>query len=403
MKVVPDDPVRWKDQGADRHALEDRAAILASAAGDVAPVSSTTLARIRNDVVAGRRPLPAPDLGWFAGTASRHLRFVAPAVVLLLLSAATAGGANRLWRRYFAPDAPQTTPVTAQLPAARAARATRAGARTPIEEPPSPPVADPAPALDPAPASNQGPALDPAPAIDPAPPAPVAVPAGSGERVRPVPRVHAPPRRTVALADAPGGGEPRSPSRVVAPSAAVEPAATGSPSPASESRLLAVALADLRQRRDPRAALADLEQYERAFPHGFFRSEATSARVEAVVQLRDWPTALALLDGMQTFPEPVGADLLLTRAELRAQADRCREALVDFSELLDGPSGWSRSPANPASERALYGRAVCLGRLRQDDRARADLEEYRRRFPRGHFAAEVERLLGPGGPATMAP
>ena len=88
-------------------------------------------------------------------------------------------------------------------------------------------------------------------------------------------------------------------------------------------------------------------------------------------------------------------NLLLTRAELRAAAGRFREALADFTQVVDGEGG---APA--ASERALYGRAVCLGRLAEDDRARADLLAYERRFPNGRFAAEVHRLLSEPAPAA---
>jgi TolA-binding protein len=44
-------------------------------------------------------------------------------------------------------------------------------------------------------------------------------------------------------------------------------------------------------------------------------------------------------------------------------------------------------------ERALYGRAVCLGRLGRHEAARAALTSYAQRFPEGKYAAEVARLL----------
>jgi hypothetical protein len=145
---------------------------------------------------------------------------------------------------------------------------------------------------------------------------------------------------------------------------------------------------------DPRAALSTIGQYDRLFAHGALESEAASIRVEAVIQLDDRRTALVLLDGMRAFPDPLGMDLLLVRAELRASHERWRDALLDFTQVLDsqGPS-----MANRASERALYGRAVCLGRLGQDARARVDLVAYQRRFPTGRFASEVIRLLDEPG------
>ena len=126
--------------------------------------------------------------------------------------------------------------------------------------------------------------------------------------------------------------------------------------------------------------------------------EARSARLEAMLKLDDHPGALALLDERAAnFTGRLGAEQLLTRAELRASVGRYAEALGDFNRLL-GPSGtpvqqsWASGDANNL-ERALYGRAVTLGHLGRDDGARADLQAYQRRFPAGKHAAEVARLL----------
>jgi hypothetical protein len=81
-------------------------------------------------------------------------------------------------------------------------------------------------------------------------------------------------------------------------------------------------------------------------------------------------------------------DLRLIRAELRAEAFRCRDALDDFDRVVH------QAVADGALERGLYGRAICLGKLGQNDRAREDLVSYRARFPRGRFSTEVIRLLG---------
>jgi len=159
--------------------------------------------------------------------------------------------------------------------------------------------------------------------------------------------------------------------------------------------MVAEALSQLRQQGDPRAALVTLDAYGRAFPHGVLETEAVRTRVEAVIRLDDRKAALALLDTMPGVSNEPGTDLLLTRAELRAAAGRFREALSDFTQVVEEEGG---APA--ASERALYGRAVCLGRLAEDDRARADLLAYERRFPSGRFAAEVRRLLSE--PASAA-
>jgi tetratricopeptide (TPR) repeat protein len=154
----------------------------------------------------------------------------------------------------------------------------------------------------------------------------------------------------------------------------------------TEAHLLARAIAQLRQEGDPRAALSTLDQYIRIFPHGVLESESVRARLEALVQVNDLDTALSLLDGKRTFTDPLDVDLLLTRAELRARANRCREAVVDLAQILD-------IRTERSTERALYDRAVCLGRLGLDDRSRADLITYERQFPRGRFLPEVKRLL----------
>jgi CRP-like cAMP-binding protein len=157
----------------------------------------------------------------------------------------------------------------------------------------------------------------------------------------------------------------------------------------TEAHLLARAITQLRQQGEPRGALLTLDQYRRLFPHGVLESESVRARLEALVQVNDLDTALSLLDGKTTFTDPLDVDLLLTRAELRARANRCREAVVDLAQVLD-------ARAERSMERALYDRAVCLGRMGLDDRARADLLTYERQFPNGRFLPEVKRLLRGG-------
>jgi tetratricopeptide (TPR) repeat protein len=158
--------------------------------------------------------------------------------------------------------------------------------------------------------------------------------------------------------------------------------------PASEAKVLTEALAELRQARNPRGALAKLDEYAKAYPRGVLASEARSARLEAMLALDDRRGALALLDERTAFAGRLGAEQLLTRAELRASVGRYADALGDFDRALDASAATSAD-----AERALYGRAVTLGHLGRDERARTDLEAYRRRFPAGRHAAEVTRLL----------
>jgi hypothetical protein len=161
--------------------------------------------------------------------------------------------------------------------------------------------------------------------------------------------------------------------------------------PATEAQLLARALSRLRGGHDARGALTLLDQYASGYPHGVLASEALSARLEAVIALDDRKAALRLLDDRSAFPGRLGTEQLLTRAELRASAGRYADALVDFDQLL-GPSAAAAMPGT--LDRALYGRAVCLGHLGREDRARADLQAYQRRYPSGRYASEVGRLLG---------
>jgi tetratricopeptide (TPR) repeat protein len=255
---------------------------------------------------------------------------LATLAALLLASVATASGAMTLWRRYVAAPA---------VDAAPAARHHAQKAR--LAENVIAPVVEPLPA----------------PTPEPTPEAPA-------------PRAHH------------------------APAAPARRAAVEAADPATEAKVLSEALSELRQAHDPRGAIAKLDEYVEAYPRGVLASEARSARLEALLALDDRRGALALLDERTAFAGRLGAEQLLTRAELRASAGRYADALGDFDRALAAGGPLDTSAASSAdAERALYGRAVTLGHLGRDERARADLEAYRRRFPAGRHAAEVARLL----------
>jgi tetratricopeptide (TPR) repeat protein len=345
-------PTRWRDRGADALALEARAALLAEAARQAPPLGAEALARVRAAAQAERPDRRAGAFRW-------RLAF---AVGLLLASVTTAGGAGMLWRRYVAS---QTAAVPSLAGEERAAAPHRAPHRRRAPVPEAPPAAD-----VPAPPEERPEAEATVPVPSPAPPRTRAV-------ARPVSPPEPAPPTTRPLEPGPTAGAGAAPSKV------------------TESGLVAEALSELRQRNDPRAALATLDRHARAFPHGVLETEALRTRVEALLRLDDLKTALAVLDSEPGLPEVLGGDLLLTRAELRAAAGRFQEALADFDELLD-KAGAPLSAGG--DERALYGRAVCLGRLGRDTRARAELREYARRFPNGRFAAEAQRLLAEPSP-----
>ena len=279
------------------------------------------------------------------------------AIGLLLVCVTTAGGARLLWRKYVAPDR-----TAAPLPAAETTvrqvprRPLRVAARAPEIET-SPPVSTPAPA-----AGGWRLLLRDATAI------------GSGRRsIR--------PRREIA--------GPASPPADVAPAA---------PRPTTEATLVAEALFDLRQLHDPRAALSTLDRYARAFPHGVLETEALRTRVEAVIQLHDLKTALALLDGNTAGADRLGDDLLLTRAELRAAAGRFREAVSDFTQVLDSAGRLARDG------RRMNGRstgAPSVWDAWRSPNARAlTCSPTSSGFPSGRFAVEVGRLLTAEQPSS---
>ena len=366
-----DEPERWRERDVDAHALEKRAAVLADAARQAQPLGAQAVSRIRAEVLGGT----VVRRGFFD---FRRLSFparVAVGLALLLICAATADGAGVLLRRHFGvartPERPAAPPaVGAPQPAPRVPR--RAMARG--DDAPREAATDTgSPAVAPTLVSDQVAVKQPvrhaaALARVEAAPAPVAAPASA---VAPAPVAVDPPVR-----------EP--------PRFEVPPAPETKP---TEASMVAQALSQLRQQGDPRGALATLDAYARAFPRGVLETEALRTRAEAVIRLDDRRTALALLDAMPGLADSPGTDLLLTRAELRAAGGRFREALADFTRIVDGEGG-----ARAASERALYGRAVCFGRLADGDRARADLLVYQQRFPGGRFAVEVRRLLSESVP-----
>ena len=159
---------------------------------------------------------------------------------------------------------------------------------------------------------------------------------------------------------------------------------------AAESRLLGVALHQLRQERDGNAALRSLELYQQRFPGGLLVEEAQAARLDALLLLDHRSEALKLLDQMQFQRLGRGGELRVVRAELRASAGRCREALGDFSAVL---AATAAPPPPPVAERALYGRASCLAALSDSPGARAGLEQYLSQFPSGRFADAARRSL----------
>jgi TolA-binding protein len=203
-----------------------------------------------------------------------------------------------------------------------------------------------------------------------------------------------------ALGASPSAGEVRragaADRRVPPPFTSSEP--TTQPRNETEARMLARALAQLRQQHDPRAAIATLDRLAQTYPGGVLAPEALATRIEAALAMNDLATATKLVETAAPPPGRAGAALLVVRAELRARAGRCDAATRDFALVLDGTS--ASAGAGDLHERALYGRGVCLGHLGQAAGARRDLAAYLREHPNGRFSAEARRLLAetPGAP-----
>ncbi len=157
---------------------------------------------------------------------------------------------------------------------------------------------------------------------------------------------------------------------------------------ARESRLLAKAIAKLRQDGQPAQALAILDQHRVDFGAGALAPEATATRIEALLKLGRNREALSLLDAQHLTGKGVDREMLVARAELRADRGRYTAALHDFDQLLSA-SGQTDS----INDRALYGRAICRAKSGDWEGARRDFESYVAFFPRGRFVEQAQAAL----------
>ncbi|HRI53878.1 MAG TPA: hypothetical protein PLW65_27250, partial [Pseudomonadota bacterium] len=159
-----------------------------------------------------------------------------------------------------------------------------------------------------------------------------------------------------------------------------------------ESQALGAAMARLRQAHDPAGALTLLDSYRQQFPHGLLQPEAELLRISALLGVGKRREALAALDQRPLADDtPRGMELRVTRGELRAEAGRCAEALVDFTAAIGQVHG-------ELLERGLYGRSSCRAQGGDPAGAHADLTEYLRRFPAGRFSAAARRSLSLSAP-----
>jgi hypothetical protein len=180
---------------------------------------------------------------------------------------------------------------------------------------------------------------------------------------------------------------PTGPSALVKESVPHTP--TGPSALVKESRLLSRAIFKLRQEGEAEQALAILDELRSEFgPQSTLAPEANATRIEALLRLGRHTQALALLDAQTLTTKGVGREMLVARAELRADKGSRTAALHDFDLLLA-----AGGTPDAVTERALYGRAVCRGKSGDWEGARRDLELYLTRFPNGRFMDKTRAML----------
>ncbi len=156
---------------------------------------------------------------------------------------------------------------------------------------------------------------------------------------------------------------------------------------ATETAALEAAVTALRRHADPRGALRLLDQAGARFPRAELQTEWATLRAEALLAVGDKKQALRVLDLLPTGAPAFNRRLHVARGELRADQNRCAEAIADFQSVL------STFPHDDEDERALRGRGACLFAASGLSAARADLDLYVRVFPGRPFADQARALL----------
>lgn len=424
---------RWTARPAGQDDEATAGALLRTAA-EHGPLGEKRLSEIHTRLRRSRRarafPRPAPRL-------LRHLVFAAGFV---LCAGVLSASVMHVMRR--PPKQPEVAPAPADESHKKAPRRP-VGKRAPVEvvtptELPAAPAPDLSPPI-PSPAPAAGP-----PAPTPTPPGPSAPPATpvlspTIQAQASAPRASGSHRR-IAIRETPNPGpmvtsiEPTVPSPIVtsalpvpakpstplAPAAlalppipqapAERPAPTLLPTPvlpaptpvlpapapvrsepsrlARESRWLASAIAKLRQERQPEQALAILDQHHAELGSGALAAEANATRIEALLRLGRNAQALNLLDGKRLSAQGLEREMLVARAELRAERGRISAALQDFTMILSVPGR-----VDGITERALFGRATCRAKSGDSEGARGDFTQYLNAFPQGRFSQEARSAL----------
>jgi hypothetical protein len=296
----------------------------------------------------------------------RPLAFqLAVALALILFGSALSAGVSHVLHKSAAPTAQPAPLATAPE-----------GSRTTIPRPHRRPISSPSPAAPALPEPKQALTIPP-PALEAE-----AAPVPSVDRPRPVRRVAMRELKLTKQATDPPAPAQLNP----APAPLPQP---GVSALAKESRLLARAIAELRQDGNAKQSLATLDQHDREFGSGSPLSpEANAARIEAMLRLGRHTQALALLDAMALATTGPQREMLVARAELRFDQGRRGAALLDFDRLLTGAV-----KPDAVTERARFGRATCRAQLGDVQGAQSDLAAYLASFPEGRFAARARQEL----------
>ncbi len=158
-------------------------------------------------------------------------------------------------------------------------------------------------------------------------------------------------------------------------------------SPRAEAALYELARVRQRFLGQPQAALSALADYDQRYPDGGLALEAALTSVEARLSLGQREPALRQMDSfLARFGESERSpDVRWLRASLLADGGDCALALPDLRALSTGSTH---------ADDASFALASCVRKSGSLEDARAQLTDYRRRFPQGRHRAEVDAALG---------
>ena len=150
--------------------------------------------------------------------------------------------------------------------------------------------------------------------------------------------------------------------------------------------------------RDPRHALALLDQHQQRFPNSALRGEVEWLRVQTLERVGELDEALSASDALLATPSgrSLASKLHLLRGHIYAKArSDCAHAVREFVELLGEPGA--------DGDDAELERAQCLEKLARPSEARAAYEHYLQRSDaRQAPLAEQRRLMLGSQPAAEA-